>query len=361
MTGKQLDAEISDVPEISVLLCVYNGEDYLAGCLESILNQSFSDFEFIIVNDGSTDRSLEILTDFAQKDSRIKLINKAENSGITASVTEGLKYCRGKYIARMDQDDISLPDRFRKQHDYLETNPRIDVLGSSLAFIDQNGDLTGRTLIRPTDPLVIRLQMYYRCVIHNPSVLMRAAYYKNYNLNSQEKDYRAADDYSFWLRENLHHLYANLEEPCLLYRVHQKQTSSEKSRVQMDETLRSAQLAYHELIGRRVPVDVIESFYYIKRVTTTDPEIVKQGLLTIYQIQKSFEKLNRLTPAQRKATRQFSYEKLKSYIAKYRSMPGVLTQGAWYLIRLAPGAVLADVLLKFSRQKPDVSNAEDEE
>jgi len=80
---------MSGAPEISVLLCVFNGEAYLAECLESILNQSFTNFEFIIVNDGSTDRSFEILTDFAQKDHRIKLINKIENSGITASVTEG--------------------------------------------------------------------------------------------------------------------------------------------------------------------------------------------------------------------------------------------------------------------------------
>lgn len=352
---------MSDVPEISVLLCVYNGEAYLVECLESILNQSFTDFEFIIVNDGSTDRSLELLTEFAQKDNRIKLINKTENSGITASVTEGLKHCRGKYIARMDQDDVSLPDRFLKQHHYLESNPQIDVLGSSLAFIDRDGNLTGKTLIRPTDPMVIRLQMYYRCVIHNPSVLMRTAYYKNYNLNSQEKDYRAADDYSFWLRENSRHLYANLEEPCLLYRVHQKQTSSEKSRVQMDETLRSAQLAYHELIGRRIPIEVIESFYYIKRVTTADPDIVKQGLLTIYQMQKSFEKLNRLTPAQRKATRQFSYEKLKSYIAKYRSIPGVLFSGIWYLFRLSPVSVFNELVQKITRQKLSASLVVDDE
>ena len=352
---------MSDVPEISVLLCVYNGEAYLAECLESILNQSFTDFEFIIVNDGSTDRSLEILSGFAQKDQRIKLINKTENSGITASVTEGLKHCRGKYIARMDQDDVSLPDRFLKQHHYLESNPQIDVLGSSLAFIDRDGNLTGKTLIRPTDPMVIRLQMYYRCVIHNPSVLMRAAYYKNYNLNSQEKDYRAADDYSFWLRENSRHLYANLEEPCLLYRVHQKQTSSEKSRVQMDETLRSAQLAYHELIGRQIPIEVIESFYYIKRVTTADPDIVKQGLLTIYQIQKSFESRNPLNPAQRISTRQFSYEKLKSYIAKYRSMPGVLFSGIWYLCRLSPVSVFNELLRKITRQKRSASLVVDDE
>jgi len=300
---------MSGAPEISVLLCVFNGEAYLAECLESILNQSFTNFEFIIVNDGSTDRSFEILTDFAQKDHRIKLINKIENSGITASVTEGLKHCRGKYIARMDQDDVSLPDRFLKQHLYLESNPQIDVLGSSLAFIDQDGKLTGKTLIRPTDPLVIRLQMYYRCVIHNPSVLMRAAYYKKYNRDSQEKEYRAADDYSFWLRENSRHMYANLEEPCLLYRIHQKQTSSEKSRLQMDETLRSAQLAYHELIGRQIPIDVIESFYYIKRVTIADPDKVKLGLRTIYLIQKSFEKQNPLTAAQRMSTRQIFIRK----------------------------------------------------
>lgn len=334
------------MPEISVLLCVYNGEAYLAACMESILTQTFTDFEFVVVNDGSTDRSLEIINAYAQKDPRMFIVNRRKNAGISASVTEGLKHCRGKYIARMDQDDISLPDRFLMQHRYLESHPEIDVVGSSLAFIDEDGNLTGKTLIRPTDPLIIRLQMYYRCVIHNPSTLMRAAYYQKYNQDSQEVGYYAADDYSLWLRENTHHLYANLAEPLLKYRLHSKQTSSEKSRIQMDETLRAAQIAYQELLDRSIPVDMIEPFYYIRRAATTDPEIVKLGLQTMYDIQKAFEKRNHLTPEQKKETRRFSYEKLKSYTVKYGSMPGVLAKGILFLVRLAPGRALVDVFNK---------------
>lgn len=351
----------NDMPEISVLLCVYNGESYLAACLDSILGQTFTDFEFVIVNDGSTDRSFEILSDYAQKDPRILLVDQPENKGIAASVTEGLKYCHGKYIARMDQDDISLPDRFLKQHQYLESHPNIDVLGSSLAFIDKDGNLTGEKLIRPTDPLVIRLQMYYQCVVHNPSVLMRSEYYKKYNQDSLEKDYLAADDYSLWLRENTRHLYANLEEPCLLYRIHQHQTSKEKISSQMKETLHSAQLAYQQLLGQSIPVEVINSFYYISRVTYSDPLIINKGLVTIYQIQKAFEKTNTLNRMQKRVTRRFSYEKLKSYMIKYRSIPGVMSRGILFLIRLSTVDILIDSINKIFGHKQHKDLVIDEE
>ena len=272
--------------------------------------------------------------------------------GIAASVTSGLQYCTGKYIARMDQDDIALPERFKVQHQYLEAHPEIDAVGTGLIFIDENGMPTGKRHISPTDSMIIRLQMYYNCVLHNPSVMMRSDYYQLYNERESEKDFLAADDYSFWLRKNTHHLYANIAEPYLYYRVHQGQTSKNRNQRQRKETLRSAQLAYSDLLGYMIPFDVIESFYYVNRVEVDSAESVREGLQTIFRIQKAFEEQNHLTPEQMMETRKYSYEKIKSMIAKYQNMPGVRINGRVLLMRLSPLWVLQDVLGKF-RSKPD--------
>lgn len=354
MRGKRINKR-DIMAEISVLMCVYNGEKYLSQSIDSILGQSFSDIEFVLVNDGSRDGSNEILSAYAQKDSRIILVNNRENVGIAASVTNGLQYCTGKYIARMDQDDISLPERFKVQHQYLEAHPEIDAVGTGLIFIDENGMPTGKRHISPTDSMIIRLQMYYNCVLHNPSVMMRSDYYQLYNERESEKDFVAADDYSFWLRKNTHHLYANIAEPYLYYRVHQGQTSRNKNQRQRKETLRSAQLAYADLLGYMIPYEVIESFYYVNRVDVESPVSVREGLETIYRIQRAFENKNPLTSIQRTETRRYSYEKIKSMIAKYQNMPGVRMKGRLLLLRLSPAWVLQDVLGKF-RSKPEAES-----
>lgn len=338
--------------EISVLMCVYNGEKYLSQSIDSILNQSMRNFEFVLVNDGSTDRSLEILSEYAQKDDRIILVNNLENQGIAASVTKGLQFCTGRFIARMDQDDISLPERFVIQHKYLESHPEIDAVGTGLIFIDEEGRPTGKRHISPTDSMIIRLQMYYHCVLHNPSVMMRSDYYQLYNERESEKDFLAADDYSFWLRKNTRHLYANIAEPYLYYRVHQGQTSRNQNQRQMRETIRSAQLAYSDLLGCMIPYEVIESFYYVNRIEVGSHENVREGLRTIYRIQRAFEEQNLLTPVQKMETRKYSYVKIKSMIAKYQNMPGVRLAGRILLMRLSPLWVLRDVLGKL-RGKPD--------
>lgn len=338
--------------EISILMCVYNGEKYLTQSIDSILGQSFDDFEFVLVNDGSSDRSNDILSDYARKDKRIILVSNPENLGIAASVTRGLQFCSGKYIARMDQDDIALPERFRVQHQYLESHPGIDAVGTGLIFIDEDGNPTGKRHISPTDSMIIRFQMYYNCVLHNPSVMMRSEYYQLYNERESEKDFLAADDYSFWLRKNTHHLYANIAEPYLYYRVHLGQTSRNKNQRQRNETLRSAQLAYADLLGYMIPHDVIESFYYVNRVDVESVESVREGLETIYKIQRAFEEKNPLTSIQKTETRKYSYEKIKSMIAKYQNMPGVRLKGRILLMRLSPAWVLQDFLGKF-RSKPD--------
>ena len=122
--------EKMNLPRVSVLMPAYNSEKYLGEAIDSILNQTFTDFEFIIINDGSKDNTAKIVEEYAKKDKRIRFIDNKKNQGIVGVLNEGIDLCRGKYIARMDSDDISLPTRFEKEIEYMEEHPECGVLGT---------------------------------------------------------------------------------------------------------------------------------------------------------------------------------------------------------------------------------------
>lgn len=356
------------MPEISVLMCVFNGEKYLAESVESILSQSFRDFEFIIVDDGSTDHSYELLASYARSDERINLLHQPLNLGITPSVKNGLNYCSGKYIARMDQDDISLPLRLQTQYQYLEKHPEIDAIGAGFEFIDSAGNRIVKFPDRESDAMIVRHQMLYHCMLHNPSVMMKSEYYKKYNENHLEEAYYGADDYHFWLRMNNESLYSNLSDTLLLYRRHQVQVSNKDSSKQLDSILRSAHEAFESLLEMPISVEGLQTFYFINRYATSDPKVVIEAIRVIYKAQKKFEKLNRLTKRQKEKTREYSYEKLKSVVVKYNRFPRVFLLGVSYLFCLLPWRIFQDFVFKFSghlltRRKPlqpDFQNPEEE-
>ena len=125
------------MPKISVLMCVYNDEDWLKNSIDSIVNQTFTDFEFVIVNDGSTDNSLEIINSYS--DDRIRIINNEENLGLPKSLNRGLNLCKSELIARMDADDISMNNRLEKQYKYLKKNKEIALIGGQAEYIDSDG------------------------------------------------------------------------------------------------------------------------------------------------------------------------------------------------------------------------------
>jgi len=115
-------------PKVTVLMPVYNGEKYLNEAIDSILGQTFKDFKFLIINDGSTDGTADILKSY--KDSRIKVTNNEKNIGLTKSLNKGLKMAKSEYIARMDADDISLPTRLQKQVEFMDSHPKVGVCGT---------------------------------------------------------------------------------------------------------------------------------------------------------------------------------------------------------------------------------------
>ena len=179
-------------PQISVILSVYNGEKYLREAIESILNQTFGDFEFIIVNDGSTDSSREIIQSY--NDKRIKILNNEKNIGLTRSLNKALKQARGKYIARQDADDISLPNRFKEQIKYFFEHPEVALLGTSIYIIDEYGKIVGKkiALKNPGNELLKTNQFSHGSVMFKKEVINRLGGYNELFIYRQ--------DYELWLR-----------------------------------------------------------------------------------------------------------------------------------------------------------------
>lgn len=206
-------------PTVSVLMPVFNGEQFLRPAMNSILNQTFTDFEFIIVDDGSTDHSREILNSYT--DSRVRLICNESNIGLTDSLNRGLEAASGNYIARMDQDDISLPERLAKQVAFMDSHPEVGACGTWARDIDQ----TGKIIADRPRLTGERLDCYYWIpspVIH-PSTMMRSDLAGRLRYDNTVGH---VEDFDLWLRivkagYKLH----NLAEYLFLYRVHQKSMS----------------------------------------------------------------------------------------------------------------------------------------
>lgn len=180
-------------PKISVITAVYNAEKYLNESIDSILVQTFKDFEYIIVNDASTDSSLDIIKMYQKTDKRIKIINNDKNIGPAASRNKGLKVAKGEYIAIFDADDISLPERFQQQINFLKNKNNIFLCGTGVESIDENGNIINNS---PT-PIkshqeIEKMLPKKNCIVHS-SIMFR-----NEGFFYREK-FVYAHDYDFYL------------------------------------------------------------------------------------------------------------------------------------------------------------------
>ena len=215
--------------KLAVILPAYNAENFIAECLESLLNQTFSDFCILAVNDASTDNTGKILETYAAKDARLRVYHFSENQGEPAVMQfamDMLNYMNVEYVARMDADDICVPHRFEKQVQYLDEHPEIDILGSN-ALLFNNGQ-TDKTTKVSTLPLLDKdIKAHFslaRDNIINPSSMWRHSSIKDLPINYAQT--ATAPDFHMWVQCALHKkTFANLPEPLLLYRIHQGQAS----------------------------------------------------------------------------------------------------------------------------------------
>jgi glycosyltransferase involved in cell wall biosynthesis len=200
-------------PKVTVLMAVYNGEDFLREAVESILQQTYSDFEFLVIDDGSTDNTSTIIKSY--DDQRIRLVKNIENIGLTKSLNNGLQLSRGAYIARMDADEISLPNRFAEQVEFLDSNKGIGCCGT-LARIFGNHDSEWRY---PLDHDRIKVDLlFHSCLVH-ASVMLRQDVLKKHDILYDEECI-CAQDYELWVRLSNVTRLANLDSFLLLHRIH---------------------------------------------------------------------------------------------------------------------------------------------
>ncbi len=199
-------------------MSVYNGQKHLREAIDSILNQTYENFEFIIINDGSTDTSEEIIKSY--KDSRIKLINNKKNLGLPASLNKAIKLSRGEYIARMDADDISEIERLEKQVEFMEKNLSVDVCGT---WINILGSFKGKWKY-PTNDEDIKTRLLFNNVIVHPSVMFRRRSLLKNNLY-YDPNFRKIQDYELWARAVGKLRFANINKYLLKYRVRKKRNN----------------------------------------------------------------------------------------------------------------------------------------
>lgn len=205
---------------------VYNAEMYIHEAVESILKQTYTDFEFIIINDGSTDYSAQIILAFS--DDRIKFINRENNIGLVKTLNEGLSLVKGKYIARMDNDDIALPDRLMRQFKLMEAHPEIGLCGTGF----QPFGTKVFAWDMPIDDSSIREYMLFGNPIGHPTVMMRSDIIKKYDLLYDiSADY--AEDYKMWYELSKHTKMYNIPDVLLNYRTHEFQISTSKADKQL--------------------------------------------------------------------------------------------------------------------------------
>ncbi len=205
---------MSNLPLVSAVLAVYNGEDYLKQSIDSILAQTFTDFELIIIDDGSTDSTAGIIEGYA--DRRIRALNQP-NQGLAAALNKGIKLAGGKYIARQDHDDMAYPERFAKQVDFLEQHERCGLIGA-WAEIWQEDRPSQRAHTHPTENEVLKFDLIFNNPFVHSSVMLRKSALDKVGLYSTDPDRQPPEDYELWSRIAREYDVANLPEILEIYR-----------------------------------------------------------------------------------------------------------------------------------------------
>lgn len=266
-------------PTISVVMSVFNGGEFLAQAIQSILDQTFRNFEFIIIDDGSTDDSEKVIKRF--DDPRIILIQQ-KNTGLVASLNKGIKIAKGEFIARMDADDISLPQRFEKELIAITANHSIGVVGSFYTYIDYAGNPYA-SHVSPTLHQDLRFILLHVNPFGHGSVLIRKEALVKIGL--YRDDYPAAEDYDLWRRMAHDWLLVQIPESLYWWRQNPEGVSVTRKKAQEESTCRIVQELWKEVIPAMPALIIRRHHKYYKNLDTayTD-QIAKKYLSSLVQI-----------------------------------------------------------------------------
>jgi glycosyltransferase involved in cell wall biosynthesis len=241
---------MTNVPPITVLLAVYNGQTYLREAIDSILNQTYRDFELLVIDDGSKDQTLPILREYEKRDPRVRLVSRP-NKGLTNTLNEGLELARGEFLARMDADDLCLPTRFEKQIAYLREHPDCVLLGSRVLLMDPEGLPIREMCFEQSHEEIDSAHLNRGWPVVHPATMMRLSALRQ--IGGYRDEFNTLEDLDLFLRLAEVGKLANLPEVLLRYRQHF--ASVTHSREEKQNQIRQA--IYDQTRARRgLPADV---------------------------------------------------------------------------------------------------------
>jgi len=294
-------------------MSVYNGQEHLREAVDSVLGQTFTDFEFLIVDDGSTDHTLEILRSY--DDARIRLIVQ-ENRGLVDSLNRALEEAKSEYVARMDADDVSLPERFSSQIAFLDAHPEVGILGTAVVYIDRGGEVVGSWHV-PTLPGEIGWQLFFGTCLAHPSVMMRRELVLE--LGSYDGDALYAEDYDLWARAVSLAGLANLDSELLQRRAWEESVTHRHTEIQ-EQTVREI---LRSLIERRLSVaisseDAVSLRLFATERVAGDLTRIKQVAALIPRMCRAYVERVELDAEEKNAVRMDAARKLYQLSATAR-------------------------------------------
>jgi glycosyltransferase involved in cell wall biosynthesis len=309
--------------KVSVLMPVYNAEKYVRVAIESILDQTFRDFEFIIIDDGSTDSSADIIRSY--HDPRILFLENSANVGIVVSLNTGLAMAQGDYIARMDADDISIPIRLEKQVDFLNHNERVGVVGSAVRIINPEGK-TSRIGVFPQDDSLIRWTMCFTSPFAHGSIMMRR------EIVMKEGGYPAspAEDFNLWEQLSCTTSFANLPNVLLCLRRHEESlvsSSRNRAAILRDSAIIS-QRRITKILGEEVPISFVEKLWGIPLQKSDDALKIADLIVKLASVSRADFRLS---------AREIQYieNDAARRILKLLARPNITTHHRWQVYQLA--------------------------
>jgi hypothetical protein len=277
-------SEGSTRPKVSVILPVYKMEDFVGKAIESILSQTFRDFELIIISEyGNTLASEKVIDSFF--DPRIRVVKNKERLGLEKSLNLAIELSKGEYVANMNADDTSFPQRLEKQVGFLEKNPDVGVLGSTTyAYYESSGR---RVLTRPeTLPDAVSWLLLFNCALAAPSVMIRRKILRE--IGFFDPNHKYCEDYDFWARASHITKLANLSEPLIEYRIHPSSITFENSEAQQINAMAVALREESRLLGRQVNEEIART--YLIPSKRFPPELMLKGIHQLIELEQEFSK-----------------------------------------------------------------------
>ena len=315
-------------PKISLIMSVYNGEDYLAETVESVLCQTFTEWECIIINDWSTYNTSKILAEYASKDARVKVHTNKTNLRLPSSLNKALSLAEGKYIARMDADDICMPDRLQKQYDFMEANPNVDL--SSCRFLTlKNGVYSSGGCGGKGDSESIKALLLVTNPILHPGIIAKADVIKELGY---DKNFTCTEDMELWTRFVLNNKRVEiLSEYLMIYRLHDKQITETTLDKQKNEVIKIQKTYLSQLLK---PMTEEQEEFYINGIYFRK-NINVSKFIEFYRWAKSVN--NKTNNFDKYALKYAFFEILAEYkrsgIGKADLIKGMLSFGVPFLLK----------------------------